>query len=185
MEFVLKLAAFRFKVKFHWQQPWCFELTLKYFLNFILELLQRSLERVRLYHRFRQLHRHCLFAAKRKYLKYYLINLFINSFSFSLARHEYHLDQLFPSISCHEACETSEPRGRHPHSSLDVYEILSGFALRRPIDCHALFHLRRHRHAGLSITGKFHIESYVHFLNEFLGFRQNRSRRWYRHSSKQ
>ena len=50
---------------------------------------------------------------------------------------------------------------------MDFHEIFPGFALRRPIDCHALFHLRRHRHAGRHNRGSRLIRAHSNYAKCF------------------
>ena len=43
-------------------------------------------------------------------------------------RFEYYQYQLFPAISSDATCETAQPRGGHPHTALDLHQVISGLS---------------------------------------------------------
>jgi hypothetical protein len=67
-------------------------------------------------------------------------------------KHNFH--QLLPPVSRYAFGQIAEQRRGHPNAALDVHQVIPGAALRRSTHCHALFHLRRHWHAGMSSKSK-------------------------------
>lgn len=61
---------------------------------------------------------------------------------------QHHFHQFLQAISRNAISQVTEQRGGYSNAFMDVYQILSGFALRRPSHYNALFYLRCDRHAG-------------------------------------
>lgn len=66
-----------------------------------------------------------------------------------------HIQRWFPAtLPCGAFNQIAAPRIHHPNSAVDICAIIQSAAVRLLADCHALFHLRDHRNAGIFPTAQ-------------------------------
>ena len=150
LEFVLKFAAFRFKV--------CSNKGVKQINDCNFKILCRITSATRGMLLILSL---CWAASSISSTRNWTYEFSISQFIFNsnskiscwfffpfLAWHKHYFNQLFPAVPCHAFGQIVESRRRHPHITLDVYEIFPGSTLCRSADRDAFLHLCCHRHAG-------------------------------------